>query len=63
MFDKRIYEFRCNSWLSGQDGDRKTYRDLKMDRERGFVEGKSDILDCYKLLSEALDKTFLCHFQ
>ena len=39
MFDKRIYEFQCNKWLSGQDADRKTYRDLKLDRERGFVDG------------------------
>ena len=39
MFDKRIYEFQCNKWLSGQDGDRKIYRELKLDRERGFVDG------------------------
>ena len=39
MFDKRIYEFQCNKWLSGQDGDKKIYRDLKLDRERGFVDG------------------------
>jgi len=41
MNAKRIYEFKCNSWLSGRDGDRKTYKTLTMDCERAFVEGKT----------------------
>ena len=43
MHDKRIYEFACQQWLSGADGDKKTYRDLEVDRERGFIQGVEDI--------------------
>lgn len=39
MTDKRIYEFKCDAWLSGRDGDRQTYKDLLLDCERAFVEG------------------------
>ncbi|KAK3090360.1 hypothetical protein FSP39_011188 [Pinctada imbricata] len=38
MRDKRIYEFVCERWLSGADGDRRTYRDLEVDRERAFIQ-------------------------
>ncbi|XP_060075241.1 uncharacterized protein LOC132554929 [Ylistrum balloti] len=38
MYDKRIYEFNCERWLSAHDGDRKTYRVLEMDRDRAFIE-------------------------
>ncbi|XP_071107718.1 uncharacterized protein [Haliotis cracherodii] len=38
MHDKRIYEFPCNQWLSEHDGDRRTYRVLPVDRDRGFID-------------------------
>lgn len=38
MKDKRVYDFICNKWLSGQDGDKKTYRILPMSNDRAFIE-------------------------
>ncbi|KAK7508018.1 hypothetical protein BaRGS_00000983 [Batillaria attramentaria] len=38
MNDKRIYDFPCERWLSGQDDDHRTYRMLPVDRERAFVD-------------------------
>lgn len=38
MNDKRIYDFPCERWLSGQDDDHRTYRVLPVDRERAFVD-------------------------
>ncbi|KAK3584998.1 hypothetical protein CHS0354_037371 [Potamilus streckersoni] len=38
MYDKKIYDFNCNQWLSGTDGDRKTYRVLEIEMERSFIE-------------------------
>ncbi|KAL4239334.1 hypothetical protein ACF0H5_000151 [Mactra antiquata] len=43
MTDKRIYEFKCDAWLSGRDGDRQTYKDLPLDCERAFVEAYDDV--------------------
>jgi hypothetical protein len=40
MKSKRVYDFICNKWLSGQDGDRKTYRDIQMSNDRAFIESK-----------------------
>lgn len=56
MKDKRIYEFPCGRWLSGQDDDQRTYRVLPVDRERAFVTGR---------LSSGADRhfcTFLFNF-
>ncbi|CAL1542634.1 unnamed protein product [Lymnaea stagnalis] len=39
MHAKRIFQFPCERWLSGQDGDKKTYRILQVDREREFING------------------------
>ncbi|KAL8607363.1 hypothetical protein ACOMHN_039513 [Nucella lapillus] len=38
MDDKRIYDFPCEQWLSGQDDDQRTYRVLPVDRQRAFVD-------------------------
>ncbi|XP_052267075.1 uncharacterized protein LOC127868927 isoform X22 [Dreissena polymorpha] len=38
MHDKRIYDFPCHTWLSGRDGDKKTYKEFTLDGERAFVE-------------------------
>ncbi|KAH9502571.1 hypothetical protein Btru_069032 [Bulinus truncatus] len=38
MHAKRIFQFPCERWLSGQDGDKKTYRILEVDKERHFME-------------------------
>ncbi|XP_048761904.2 uncharacterized protein LOC125670652 isoform X3 [Ostrea edulis] len=38
MHSKKIYEFVCDRWLSGVDGDHKTYRDLLVDRDRAFIQ-------------------------
>ncbi|XP_052780620.1 uncharacterized protein LOC128217471 isoform X5 [Mya arenaria] len=43
MHEKRIYEFVCADWLSGRDGDRQTYKELKLDCERAFVEAYDDV--------------------
>lgn len=43
MNDKRIYEFKCDTWLSGRDGDRKTYKELVLDSDRAFVEAYDDV--------------------
>ena len=40
MHGKRIFQFPCERWLSGQDGDKRTYRILQVDRERDFIDGK-----------------------
>ena len=40
MLSKRIHEFACDQWLSGQDGDRRTYREIPCDRDRAFIEGE-----------------------
>ncbi|KAJ8319012.1 hypothetical protein KUTeg_004103 [Tegillarca granosa] len=42
MYSKKIYDFKCEQWLSGQDGDRKTYRILPCDRDRAFLEEYDD---------------------
>ncbi|GFR72111.1 ankyrin-3 [Elysia marginata] len=39
MHGKRIFQFPCERWLSGQDGDKRTYRMLQVDRERDFIDG------------------------
>ncbi|XP_063445520.1 uncharacterized protein LOC134725544 isoform X2 [Mytilus trossulus] len=38
MRDKRVYDFPCSQWLSGQDGDRNTYRVLPLTNDRAFIE-------------------------
>nr|XP_022314646.1 uncharacterized protein LOC111119100 isoform X9 [Crassostrea virginica] len=38
MLSKKIYEFVCDRWLSGADGDHKTYRHLLVDRDRAFIQ-------------------------
>ncbi|KAL3875518.1 hypothetical protein ACJMK2_033463 [Sinanodonta woodiana] len=38
MYDKKIYDFTCNKWLSGTEGDRKTYRVLEIEMERSFID-------------------------
>ena len=43
MLSKKIYEFVCDRWLSGADGDHKTYRHLLVDRDRAFIQGLHDI--------------------
>lgn len=39
MYNKQIFQFPCEMWLSGQDGDKKTYKILQADRERDFIDG------------------------
>lgn len=48
MKSKRVYDFICNKWLSGQDGDRKTYRVLQMTNDRAFIEKLVDESDTEK---------------
>ena len=48
MKSKRVYDFICNKWLSGQDGDRKTYRDIQMSNDRAFIEKLVDESDTEK---------------
>ncbi|XP_013083774.2 uncharacterized protein LOC106068824 isoform X3 [Biomphalaria glabrata] len=38
IYAKQIFQFPCERWLSGQDGDKKTYRILDVDKERDFME-------------------------
>ncbi|CAG5124354.1 unnamed protein product [Candidula unifasciata] len=38
MHTRRVYQFPCGQWLSGQDGDKKTYRILEADSEQKFTE-------------------------
>ncbi|BFZ18058.1 hypothetical protein BsWGS_21097 [Bradybaena similaris] len=38
MHARRVYQFPCGQWLSGQDTDKKTYRILQADSEREFTE-------------------------
>ncbi|XP_070186477.1 uncharacterized protein [Littorina saxatilis] len=38
MNAKKIYDFPCERWLSGQDDDHRTYRTLPVDRTRSFVD-------------------------
>lgn len=45
MLSKKIYEFVCKRWLSGVDGDHKTYRDLLVDRERAFIQALEEESD------------------
>ncbi|XP_064609567.1 uncharacterized protein LOC135473625 isoform X2 [Liolophura sinensis] len=40
--DKRVYECPCERWLSGQDGDKKTYRVLPVDRDRALIKDSDD---------------------
>lgn len=40
MKDKRVYDFPCNKWLSGQEEDKKTYRVLPVTNDRAFIESK-----------------------
>lgn len=49
MHAKRIYEFPCGKWLSAQNADHRIYRELPMERERGFVGGKcsNDPIQCF----------------
>ncbi|RUS81073.1 hypothetical protein EGW08_011159 [Elysia chlorotica] len=42
MHGKRIFQFPCERWLSGQDGDKRTYRILQVDRERDFIDALND---------------------
>ena len=41
MNDKKIFDFPCEKWFSGQDDDHRTYRHLPVDRVRSFVDGES----------------------
>lgn len=56
MLSKKIYEFVCKRWLSGVDGDHKTYRDLLLDRERAFIQGPED----FKYMSDEELVNFIC---
>ncbi|XP_005108733.1 uncharacterized protein LOC101852208 isoform X2 [Aplysia californica] len=42
MHARRIFQFPCEQWLSGQAGDKKTYRMLQVDREREFIDALGD---------------------
>ncbi|XP_059149333.1 uncharacterized protein LOC131936390 isoform X2 [Physella acuta] len=44
MYNKQIFQFPCEMWLSGQDGDKKTYKILQADRERDFIDALDDRL-------------------
>ncbi|XP_062614958.1 uncharacterized protein LOC134276712 isoform X2 [Saccostrea cucullata] len=48
MLSKKIYEFVCDRWLSGVDGDRKTYRELIVDRDRAFIQALQEESDTDK---------------
>ena len=37
--EKWIYKFPCGQWFSGEDGDRKTYRELLLEQNMPMVEG------------------------
>ena len=38
MHAKRIFQFPCEQWLSGQAKNKRTYRMLHVDREREFID-------------------------
>ncbi|GFN96369.1 ankyrin-3 [Plakobranchus ocellatus] len=45
MLGKHIFQFPCERWLSGQDGDKRTYRILPVDRERDFIDALNDSMN------------------
>ncbi|XP_041363936.1 uncharacterized protein LOC121379401 isoform X2 [Gigantopelta aegis] len=60
MLTKRIHEFPCDQWLSGQDGDRRTYRELQCDRDRAIIEAlksEENLLDPQNETSDESERT------
>ncbi|ESO89004.1 hypothetical protein LOTGIDRAFT_228946 [Lottia gigantea] len=37
---KKVYDFTCNRWLTGQNGDKNTYVYLSVERDRNLVENE-----------------------
>ena len=49
LLDRKVYDFPFNCWLSGKDGDHKTYQTLFPDQQRVLGDGLIVFIECYYL--------------